>query len=145
MTGEKNWEYIIFNFNSVDSPFVSLNYYPCNPQNVRNVKLDRNEIINMAYKGKKFCSFGDSIVELISWQKYVWKYLQFSTHYCRGIGGSKVTSISPKTKKVDENGYYNADSLGIFILYNGNNQRKQSGNQQYPYYGVLKLLQIQFP
>ena len=108
MTGEKNWEYIIFNFNSVDSPFVSLNYYPCNPQNVRNVKLDRNEIINMAYKGKKFCSFGDSIVELISWQKYVWKYLQFSTHYCRGIGGSKVTSISPKTKKVDENGYYNA-------------------------------------
>lgn len=108
MTGEKNWEYIIFNFNSVDSPFVSLNYYPCNPQNVRNVKLDRNEIINMAYKGKKFCSFGDSIVELISWQKYVWKYLQFSTHYCRGIGGSKVTSISPQTKKVDENGYYNA-------------------------------------
>lgn len=108
MTGEKNWEYIIFNFNSVDSPFLSLNYYPCNPQNVRNVKLDRNEIINMAYKGKKFCSFGDSIVELISWQKYVWKYLQFSTHYCRGIGGSKVTSISPKTKKVDENGYYNA-------------------------------------
>ena len=108
MTGEKNWEYIIFNFNSVDSPFVSLNYYPCNPQNVRNVKLDRDEIINMAYKGKKFCSFGDSIVELISWQKYVWKYLQFSTHYCRGIGGSKVTSISPKTKKVDENGYYNA-------------------------------------
>ena len=62
----------------------------------------------MAYKGKKFCSFGDSIVELISWQKYVWKYLQFSTHYCRGIGGYKVTSISPKTKKVDENGYYNA-------------------------------------
>ncbi|WP_229093859.1 SGNH/GDSL hydrolase family protein [Phocaeicola vulgatus] len=108
MTGEKNWEYIIFNFNSVDSPFVSLNYYPCNPQNVRNVKLDRDEIINMAYKGKKFCSFGDSIVELISWQKYVWKYLQFSTHYCRGIGGSKVTSISPQTKKVDENGYYNA-------------------------------------
>ena len=108
MTGEKNWEYIIFNFNSVDSPFVSLNYYPCNPQNVRNVKLDRNEIINMAYKGKKFCSFGDSIVELISWQKYVWKYFQFSTHYCRGIGGSKVTSISPQTKKVDENGYYNA-------------------------------------
>ena len=37
------------------------------------------------------------------------------------------------------------DCLGIFILYNGNNQRKQSGNQQYPYYGVLKLLQIQFP
>ncbi|WP_368326184.1 SGNH/GDSL hydrolase family protein [Phocaeicola vulgatus] len=108
MTGEKKWEYIIFNFNSVDSPFVSLNYYPCNPQNVRNVKLDRDEIINMAYKGKKFCSFGDSIVELISWQKYVWKYLQFSTHYCRGIGGSKVTSISPQTKKVDENGYYNA-------------------------------------
>ena len=108
MTGEKNWEYIIFNFNSVDPPFVSLNYYPCNPQNVRNVKLDRDEIINMAYKGKKFCSFGDSIVELISWQKYVWKYLQFSTHYCRGIGGSKVTSISPQTKKVDENGYYNA-------------------------------------
>lgn len=108
MTGEKNWEYIIFNFNSVDPPFVSLNYYPCNPQNVRNVKLDRDEIINMAYKGKKFCSYGDSIVELISWQKYVWKYLQFSTHYCRGIGGSKVTSISPQTKKVDENGYYNA-------------------------------------
>ena len=44
-----------------------------------------------------------------------------------------------------QNGYYNADSLGIFILYNGNNQRKQSGNQQYTYYGVLKLLQIQFP
>jgi hypothetical protein len=108
MTGEKNWEYIIFNFNSVDPPFVSLNYYPCNPQNVRNVKLDRDEIINMAYRGKKFCSFGDSIVELISWQKYVWKYFQFSTHYCRGIGGSKVTSISPQTKKVDENGYYNA-------------------------------------
>lgn len=99
MTGEKNWEYIIFNFNSVDSPFVSLNYYPCNPQNVRNVKLDRNEIINMAYKGKKFCSFGDSIVELISWQKYVWKYLQFSTHYCRGIGGSKVHPFPHKPRK----------------------------------------------
>ncbi|WP_347147420.1 SGNH/GDSL hydrolase family protein, partial [Phocaeicola vulgatus] len=108
MTGEKNWEYIIFNFDSADFPFVSLNYFPCNPQNVRNVKLDRDEIINMAYRGKKFCSFGDSIVELISWQKYVWKYFQFSTHYCRGIGGSKVTSISPQTKKVDENGYYNA-------------------------------------
>lgn len=108
MTGEKNWEYIIFNFDSADFPFVSLNYFPCNPQNVRNVKLDRDEIINMAYRGKKFCSFGDSIVELISWQKYVWKYFQFSTHYCRGIGGSKVTSISPRTKKVDENGYYNA-------------------------------------
>lgn len=108
MTGEKNWEYIIFNFDSTDFPFVSLNYFPCNPQNVRNVKLDRDEIINMAYRGKKFCSFGDSIVELISWQKYVWKYFQFSTHYCRGIGGSKVTSISPQTKKVDENGYYNA-------------------------------------
>ena len=108
MTGEKNWEYIIFNFDSADFPFVSLNYFPCNPQNVRNVKLDRDEIINMAYRGKKFCSFGDSIVELISWQKYIWKYFQFSTHYCRGIGGSKVTSISPQTKKVDENGYYNA-------------------------------------
>lgn len=99
MTGEKNWEYIIFNFDSADFPFVSLNYFPCNPQNVRNVKLDRDEIINMAYRGKKFCSFGDSIVELISWQKYVWKYFQFSTHYCRGIGGSKVTSISPQTKR----------------------------------------------
>ena len=44
-----------------------------------------------------------------------------------------------------QNGYYNADSLGIFILYNGNNQRKQSGNQQYPHYGVLELLHIQFP
>lgn len=54
MTGEKNWEYIIFNFNSVDSPFVSLNYYPCNPQNVRNVKLDRNEITIWRIRGRNF-------------------------------------------------------------------------------------------
>lgn len=108
MTGEKNWEYIIFNFNSADSPFVSLNYDPCNPQNVRNVKLDRDEIINMAYRGKKFCSFGDSIVELSSWQKYVWKYFRMADHYIRGIGGSKVTSVNPQTKKVNEDGYYNA-------------------------------------
>lgn len=109
-TSEKNWEYIIFNFNSVDSPFVSLNYYPCNPQNVRNVKLDRDEIINAAYREKKFCSFGDSIVELSSWQKYIWKYFRMADHYIRGIGGSKVTSVNPQTKKVNEDGYYNASN-----------------------------------
>ena len=110
MTGEKNWEYIIFNFDSADFPFVSLNYFPCNPQNVRNVKLDRDEIINMAYRGKKFCSFGDSIVELSSWQKYIWKYFRMADHYIRGIGGSKVTSVNPQTKKVNEDGYYNASN-----------------------------------
>ncbi len=29
-------------------------------------------------------------------------------HYNRGIGGSKITDVNPKNKKVDENGYYNA-------------------------------------
>lgn len=111
MTGEKNWEYIIFNFDSADSPFVSLNYFPCNNvDEIVNEALNRDRVIELAFKGKKFCSFGDSIVELSSWQKYIWKYFRMADHYIRGIGGSKVTSVNPQTKKVNEDGYYNASN-----------------------------------
>lgn len=55
-------------------------------------------------------SFGDSIVELASWQKYVWKYFNMADHYNRGIGGSKVTSVEYKNKLVDESGYYHASN-----------------------------------
>lgn len=38
----------------------------------------------------------------------MWKFLRMADHYNRGIGGSKITDVNPKNKKVDENGYYNA-------------------------------------
>lgn len=111
MMGEKNWEYIIFNFDSADFPFVSLNYFPCNNvDEIVNEALNRDRVIELAFKGKKFCSFGDSIVELSSWQKYIWKYFRMADHYIRGIGGSKVTSVNPQTKKVNKDGYYNASN-----------------------------------
>lgn len=64
--------------------------------------MNHDEILRMAFSGKKMTSFGDSIVELASWQKYVWKYFNMADHYNRGIGGSKVTSVEYKNKLVDE-------------------------------------------
>lgn len=101
--------YIVLNFqNTTLFPFASVNYFPCKVEEIKESLLNINTIIRLSYEGKKFTSYGDSIVELMSWQKYVWKFLRMADHYNRGIGGSKITDVNPKNKKVDENGYYNA-------------------------------------
>lgn len=103
--------YIVLNFqNTTLFPFASVNYFPCKVEEIKESLLNINTIIRLSYEGKKFTSYGDSIVELISWQKYVWKFLRMADHYNRGIGGSKITDVNPKNKKVDENGYYNASN-----------------------------------
>ena len=40
---------------------------------------------------------------------------------------------------------YDTDCFGILVLYYGDNQREESGHQQYSYYRVFKLFQIEFP
>nr|DAY10483.1 MAG TPA: hypothetical protein [Caudoviricetes sp.] len=103
--------YIVLNFqNTTLFPFASVNYFPCKVEEIKESLLNINTIIRLSYEGKKFTSYGDSIVELMSWQKYVWKFLRMADHYNRGIGGSKITDVNPKNKKVDENGYYNASN-----------------------------------
>lgn len=103
--------YIVLNFQNVTSfPFASIKYFPCEVDEIKESVLNINTLIRLSYEGKKFSSYGDSIVELISWQKYIWKFLRMADHYVRGIGGSKITNVNPKTKKVDENGYYNASN-----------------------------------
>lgn len=104
-------KYLVLNFSTSVNPFASIFYFPCNNvDEIVNEALNRDRVIELAFKGKKFCSFGDSIVELSSWQKYIWKYFRMADHYIRGIGGSKVTSVNPQTKKVNEDGYYNASN-----------------------------------
>ena len=103
--------YIVLSFQNVTSfPFASINYFPCKVDEIKESVLNINTLIRLSYEGKKFSSYGDSIVELVSWQKYIWKFLRMADHYVRGIGGSKITNVNPKTKKVDENGYYNASN-----------------------------------
>lgn len=103
------YRYAVFNFNKDTHAFVSLHYFPCNPNSIdMDSTMNHDEILRMAFSGKKMTSFGDSIVELPSWQKYVWKYFNMADHYNRGIGGSKVTSVGYKNKLVDEYGYYHA-------------------------------------
>lgn len=103
------YRYAVFNFNKNTHAFVSLHYFPCNPNSIdMDSTMNHDEILRMAFSGKKMTSFGDSIVELASWQKYVWKYFNMADHYNRGIGGSKVTSVGYKNKLVDEYGYYHA-------------------------------------
>lgn len=103
--------YIILNFqNTTLFPFASVNYFPCKVEEIKESLLNINTIIRLSYEGKKFTSYGDSIVELMSWQKYVWKFLRMADHYNRGIGGSKITDVNPKNKKVNENGFYNASN-----------------------------------
>lgn len=102
-------KFLVLNFSTSVNPFASMFYFPCNNvDEIVNEALNRDRAIKLAFKGKKFCSFGDSIVELSSWQKYIWKYFRMADHYIRGIGGSKVTNVNPQTKKVNEDGYYNA-------------------------------------
>ena len=102
-------KFLVLSFPASVNPFASIFYFPCNNvDEIVNEALNRDRVIELAFKGKKFCSFGDSIVELSSWQKYIWKYFRMADHYIRGIGGSKVTSVNPRTKKVNEDGYYNA-------------------------------------
>lgn len=104
-------KFLVLNFSTSVNPFASIFYFPCNNvDEIVNEALNRDRVIELAFKGKKFCSFGDSIVELSSWQKYIWKYFRMADHYIRGIGGSKVTSVNPRTKKVNEDGYYNASN-----------------------------------
>lgn len=104
-------KYLVLNFSTSVNPFASIFYFPCNNvDEIVNEALNRDRVIELAFKGKKFCSFGDSIVELSSWQKYIWKYFRMADHYIRGIGGSKVTSVNPQTKKINEDGYYNASN-----------------------------------
>nr|DAT05781.1 MAG TPA: hypothetical protein [Caudoviricetes sp.] len=104
-------KYLVLNFSTSVNPFAFIFYFPCNNvDEIVNEALNRDRVIELAFKGKKFCSFGDSIVELSSWQKYIWKYFRMADHYIRGIGGSKVTSVNPQTKKVNEDGYYNASN-----------------------------------
>lgn len=104
-------KYLVLNFSTSVNPFASIFYFPCNNvDEIVNEALNRDRVIELAFKGKKFCSFGDSIVELSSWQRYIWKYFRMADHYIRGIGGSKVTSVNPRTKKVNEDGYYNASN-----------------------------------
>ena len=103
------YRYAVFNFNKNTHAFVSLHYFPCNPNSIdMDSTMNHDEILRMAFSGKKMTSFGASIVELASWQKYVWKYFNMADHYNRGIGGSKVTSVGYKNKLVDEYGYYHA-------------------------------------
>lgn len=103
------YKYAVFNFNKNNHAFASLHYFPCNPNSIdTDSTMNHDEILRMAFSGKKMTSFGDSIVELASWQKYVWKYFNMADHYNRGIGGSKVTSVGYKNKLVDESGYYHA-------------------------------------
>lgn len=105
-------KFLVLSFSTSVNPFASIFYFPCNNvDEIVNEALNRDRVIELAFKGKKFCSFGDSIVELSSWQKYIWKYFRMADHYIRGIGGSKVTSVNPQTKKVNEDGYYNASNL----------------------------------
>lgn len=105
------YRYAVFNFNKNTHAFVSLHYFPCNPNSIdMDSTMNHDEILRMAFSGKKMTSFGDSIVELVSWQKYVWKYFNMADHYNRGIGGSKVTSVGYKNKLVDEYGYYHASN-----------------------------------
>lgn len=105
------YRYAVFNFNKNTHAFVSLHYFPCNPNSIdMDSTMNHDEILRMAFSGKKMTSFGDSIVELASWQKYVWKYFNMADHYNRGIGGSKVTSVGYKNKLVDESGYYHASN-----------------------------------
>lgn len=105
------YRYAVFNFNKNTHAFVSLHYFPCNPNSIdMDSTMNHDEILRMAFSGKKMTSFGDSIVELVSWQKYVWKYFNMADHYNRGIGGSKVTSVGYKNKLVDESGYYHASN-----------------------------------
>ena len=105
------YRYAVFNFNKNTHAFVSLHYFPCNPNSIdMDSTMNHDEILRMAFSGKKMTSFGDSIVELVSWQKYVWKYFNMADHYNRGIGGSKVTSVEYKNKLVDESGYYHASN-----------------------------------
>ena len=104
-------KFLVLNFSTSVNPFASIFYFPCNNvDEIVNEALNRDRAIKLAFKGKKFCSFGDSIVELSSWQKYIWKYFRMADHYIRGIGGSKVTNVNPQTKKVNEDGYYNASN-----------------------------------
>ena len=110
------YRYAVFNFNKNTHAFVSLHYFPCNPNSIdMDSTMNHDEILRMAFSGKKMTSFGDSIVELASWQKYVWKYFNMADHYNRGIGGSKVTSVGYKNKLVDEYGYYHATNEGGYI------------------------------
>lgn len=105
------YRYAVFTFNKNTHAFVSLHYFPCNPNSIdMDSTMNHDEILRMAFSGKKMTSFGDSIVELSSWQKYVWKYFNMADHYNRGIGGSKVTSVGYKNKLVDESGYYHASN-----------------------------------
>lgn len=105
------YRYAVFNFNKNTHAFASLHYFPCNPNSIdMDSTMNHDEILRMAFSGKKMTSFGDSIVELSSWQRYVWKYFNMADHYNRGIGGSKVTSVGYKNKLVDEYGYYHASN-----------------------------------
>ena len=53
----------------------------------------QNEFYN--WKGKKICTYGDSITEFGFWQQKVIDNLMFSTHYLRGISGSKISNVDP--------------------------------------------------
>lgn len=61
------YRYAVFNFNKNTHAFVSLHYFPCNPNSIdMDSTMNHDEILRMAFSGKKMTSFGDSIVELAS-------------------------------------------------------------------------------
>lgn len=63
--------------------------------------------VSVTWRGKKWCSYGDSITQLKSWQDYITEYFGFAEHYERGIGSSTFTKNN-QTWWANPDGSYNS-------------------------------------
>lgn len=71
------------------------------------VALEESGSVNVSWRGKKWCSYGDSITQLKSWQDYITEYFGFARHYERGIGSATITK-SEQTWWANPDGSYNS-------------------------------------
>lgn len=71
------------------------------------IDMNMSRTVTASWKGKKWCSYGDSITQLKSWQDYITEYFGFAEHYERGIGSSTFTK-SDQTWWANPDGSYNS-------------------------------------
>ena len=72
-----------------------------------NIKISSGMALDVSWRGKTWCSYGDSITQLKGWQDYITEYFGFARHYERGIGSATITK-SEQTWWANPDGSYNS-------------------------------------
>lgn len=116
-TGAK---YIRFSFNytdyNINNVMLEVNSSGVSSDYEEYKYIIKNELLpsstnHSKWKGKKWCSYGDSITQMNMWQDFVTEYFGFAKHYNRGIGGTTIKEIG-STAFINADGSLNATDVG---------------------------------